>query len=349
MRGLRAAVSAGLSFAIDGLETTPERQAPVPPELISQARFAARREVPVETVLRRYFAGHALLGDFVLRAGTEGRLAIGAPELQRAWHSQVALLDRLIVAVADAYRCELDRRRRSTDHRRSEQVRRLLAGELVDTSGLGYELDAWHLAAVVAGPDANRVLRELASAIDRTLLCACAEDAEWAWLGGREPLQPREAIASVAAILPAGGALALGEPGYGIEGWRLSHRQARAAIPIALRSKPNVVAYADVALLSAAIRDEVLAESLRETYLAPLAKTPDGGHLLRKTLKAYFAAGRNISSAAAALGVSRPTVKARLSMIEERVGRPVHESAAEIETVLALGDLNGPLPHSDQR
>ncbi|HSK49130.1 MAG TPA: helix-turn-helix domain-containing protein [Solirubrobacterales bacterium] len=343
VRGLRDAVAAAISYAIEGLEKPPERAEPVPPELLSQARFAARCGVSIETVLRRYVAGYALLGDFVLRVMGEKPSAIGSSELQQAWRSEAALLDRLIVAVADAYRSELSQRWRSTDYQRSEQVRRLLAGELVDTNGFDYELEAWHLGVVATGPDAKKVLRGLAAALDRLLLCVCAGEAEWAWLGGREPLQPREVLHLGAAIPPPGGALALGEAGYGIEGWRLSHRQARASIPIALRGGAKAVAYADVALLSTAVRDEVLAQSLRETYLAPLETATGGGKLLRETLKAYLTAGHNISSTAAALGVSRPTVKARLEMIEERIGRPVQESTAGIETALQLEELSRPL------
>ncbi|MCL2770562.1 MAG: helix-turn-helix domain-containing protein, partial [Solirubrobacterales bacterium] len=54
---------------------------------------------------------------------------------------------------------------------------------------------------------------------------------------------------------------------------------------------------------------------------------------------AYLAAERNISSAAAALGVARSTVEARLSTIERRLGRSLHPCPAELEVALALGEL----------
>ena len=49
---------------------------------------------------------------------------------------------------------------------------------------------------------------------------------------------------------PAEVALAIGEPGQGLAGWRFSHRQAAAALPIALHSDRTHTRYADVALLA---------------------------------------------------------------------------------------------------
>ncbi|MBA3865218.1 MAG: helix-turn-helix domain-containing protein [Solirubrobacterales bacterium] len=57
---------------------------------------------------------------------------------------------------------------------------------------------------------------------------------------------------------------------------------------------------------------------------------------MRKTLRAYFAANRNGASAAAALGVSRQTVKNRLRAAEELIGRGLTECAADLETALRL-------------
>lgn len=69
---------------------------------------------------------------------------------------------------------------------------------------------------------------------------------------------------------------------------------------------------------------------------APLADGRDGGLELRKTLRAYFTTGRNITSAASALGVSRQTVGNRLRVIEEKLGRTIESCAPEIEVALRL-------------
>ena len=56
----------------------------------------------------------------------------------------------------------------------------------------------------------------------------------------------------------------------------------------------------------------------------------------RTTLRAYFAAERNVSSTAVVLGVDRRTVTNRLRAIEELFGRPLKDVAAELETALRL-------------
>src|SRR5262249_23743954 len=97
--------------------------------------------------------------------------------------------------------------------------------------------------------------------------------------------------------------------------------------------------YADVALEASMLQDELLVTSLRELYLNPLADERDGGEALRQTLQAYIAAGRNLSSAAALLRVSRRTVANRLRAVEGKLGRVLSGAMAEIEAALRLRDL----------
>lgn len=166
----------------------------------------------------------------------------------------------------------------------------------------------------------------------------------WAWLGGRNPLPPgfdRVLAKTWPPRLP----LALGEPTCDLSGWRLTHQQARAALPIAQRSPEAFVRYADVAVLASICQDEVLTTSLRELYLAPLEQERDGGEVARETLRAYFVAGRNAASAAAALGVSRQAVTKRLRAIEVALGRPLAGNAIELEAALRIEALDASDKH----
>jgi DNA-binding PucR family transcriptional regulator len=108
------------------------------------------------------------------------------------------------------------------------------------------------------------------------------------------------------------------------------------AFPLARPRRTPVIRYSEVALAATVLQDDLLASSLRQLYLDPLAEERDGGQCLRETLRAYLAAGGNASSAAAALGVHRRTVTSRLITIEERIGRPVDDATAELETALQL-------------
>ena len=223
-----------------------------------------------------------------------------------------------------------------------ELIERLLAGERLDTAELGYELDANHLGLLVSGPGAERALAALARSLDARLLCLPRpEGVLWAWLGQRSPLDPKEAQRLVEELRPRPAAIALGEPGEGAEGWRLTHRQARAALAVALRSPEAVTRYADVALLASVLQDELLATSLRRIYLEPLETERDGGEVLRETLRAYFAAGRNVSSAAIALNINRRTLSSRLGTAETLIGRPLEECASELQMALRLDELDG--------
>jgi hypothetical protein len=336
--GLKAAVNAAVSYGLSAIEGGGSRAEPVPHELLAQARRAARSGVGLDTVLRRYVAGHALLGDYFLQAAEGDERLQGAP-LQHLLRAEAVLFDRLVVAVTEEYAEEAKAQLHTSEHRRAGRVKRLLAGDLVEAPELGYELDAWHLAIVAAGPGMGDAIRELATSLDRRLLLVRpGGEVVWAWLGGRGKLAGADVI-RLASSGSWSGPLALGEPAEGIAGWRLSHRQARAAMPIARGAASGAVCYGDVALLASTMQDDLLAASLRQLYVAPLAAGGDDGATMRETLHAYFAAGRNASSAAASLGVSRQTVSIRLRSAEGRIGRPLDRCGAELETALRLQEL----------
>jgi PucR-like helix-turn-helix protein/diguanylate cyclase with GGDEF domain len=334
--GLRAAVAAAVEYGLMGIEQGEEWSGPIPPAAVVQAHRAARTGVELDTVLRRYAAGYTLLEDFIVQE------ADGFPSqaLRQVLATQGSLLESLMASIATEYRREVERAGRTLEQRRSEHVQRLLAGEPVDTAELGYEFDAWHVGVIATGAGARGALRGLGEGSDRQLLLVSRGDQTvWAWLGGRRRL----AVADVERLLPAaagaGVSLVVGEPGSGLDGWRLTHRQAQAALVVALHTPQPVTRYAENMLLAAALRDEMLARSLKEVYLAPLAGQRDGGAVSRETLRAYFAAGRNAATAAQRLGVDRHTVGRRLQAFETLLGRPLYTCQAELEVALRLEEL----------
>lgn len=340
--GLKAAVSAAVSYGLAALERRDPAAEPIPPALLVQARRAAQMGVGLDTVLRRYVAGHALLDDFIVQ---EARTIHGArSSLGRdALRIEALVLDHLIDSIAVEYNETIQVRSHSRDQRRIVCVRRLLAGELTDATELHYDLAGWHLALVARGPTAARVIRDLAAAADRHLLLVQVDERDvWAWLGGRRPFAESELLRLAAPPRRPGAAVSIGEPGHELAGWRLTHLQGRRAMPIALRDSRRVVLHREVALAAAALRDEVLAESLRQAYLIPLEGEPDGGRQLRTTLRAYLAAKHNVSSAAAALGVSRQTVSRRVCAAEEKIGQSLDTCPAELETALRFSAMFEP-------
>jgi hypothetical protein len=338
LHGLNEAVEAAIEYRLEVLEGG-ERQAPdVPAVLLAQARLDARDGVPLDTVLRRYFAGNSLFGDFLVEEAE--RAEVPSAALRPLLAAQATLGDRLIAAVSAEHAREVKHRPRSAAERRRESVKALLAGELVDQSELGYDLDAHHLALIAKGEGAEELMRGIAASLDRRLLAVQREEEPIlaCWLGGRWPLAAEEAATALAAAASERVFVAVGEPGEGLAGWRFSHHQAKAALPIAERRGEAVVRYADVAVLASIARDDLLATSLRRLYLEPLERMRDGGKVARQTLRAYFDAERNISSTAAVLGVDRRTVRNRLRAIEEQLGRPLTGSLADLEIALRLDD-----------
>lgn len=336
--GLKAALDAALGYFLEGIETAEPSQLAVPTALAAQARLAAQRKIGLELVLRRCLAGHAVFCDFLLEEAQE---EVRGRELARLLRAQAALLDALVEKVSeehrDAERLLLERRLDTGEKRKLESVRRLLDGERLDASGLDYELEGVHIGVAASGDDPNEALQALASSLRSQLLVVSPErELTWAWLGAPRRPSSEEIERTLGCLSFEDVAMALGEPAEGLSGWRLTHRQACAALPLAVSDSKQVVRYADVMLLASLLQDDLLRTSLRRLYLEPLEKERDGGEMARATLRAYFACARNVSSAASALGVSRKTVANRLHAIEDRLGRSIEDVDLEIAAALRL-------------
>jgi len=338
LEGLNAAIAAAIEYRLAVLELGERRAPVVPPVLLGQARLDARDGVPLDTVLRRYFAGTSLFGDFLVKEAE--RAAVPSSVLPSLLGSQAVLGDRLLAAVSAEYAREAMDRPKGAAERRRDCAKALIAGELVDHSDLGYELEGHHLALMAKGEGAPAAIRALAERLERRVLVVTREEepVSACWLGGGAPLTASEAAEALDEISSNRVLVTIGEPGEGLPGWRLSHRQAKAALPIAERSGESVLRYADVVLLASIARDDLAVASLRQLYLHPLAEARGGGAVARETLRAYFAAERNVSSTAAALGVNRRTVTNRLRAIEDLLGRPLTELGTDLETALRLDE-----------
>jgi hypothetical protein len=344
LTGLRAAVSVAVGYWLSTDERVARPTEPTPPALLDQARRAARVGISLDTVLRRYFAAYILLGDFVMQEAAAWEETT-AEQARGFFRVHGALFDEVVTAVSEEYRMEKARRSRSVEQAHAERIEMLLAGELLDTSRLGYDFGSHHLGAIASGPRAADAIRELAAAAGRRLLLVRPRlDVAWGWLGGRRQLSAAEAAERADRDCLRETTLALGEAAAGLTGWRLTHRQAQAALPVGAARGDPLVRYGEVALLASVVQDDLLASSLRALFLTPLEEPPSSSGVdLLRTLRAYLDAGGNVSSAAAALRVNRSTVSSHVRLIEERLGRPLHSCIAEAEVALRLEELGYPL------
>jgi hypothetical protein len=339
--GLRDVVAEGIEYALTSIEQGADWTGPIPPAAAEQARRSARDGIRLDTVLRRYAAGDRLLREFIMEEADR----FPGQALRHALSAQGVHVDRLMASVSAEYMQELSRMRRSPAQRLGERVQGLLAGDGPSVAGdLDYELDAWHLGMIVTGPESEEAVQGLARRLDRQVLVVSrGDDLIWAWLGGRRPL-PVTDVEPALDVVPANVSIGVGEPRRGIQGWRLTHREAQAAREVMLRRPAPLTRSSDVVLLAALLRDETLAKSLLETYLAPLDEFGDSGPVLRQTLRAYLDSGLNAATAAAVLKVDRHTVQRRLRKVEEALGRLLPECHAELGVALSLEELGESAP-----
>jgi hypothetical protein len=332
--GVRLAIGAALSYAVDAIEASGPPP-PMPSQLLTQARLAVSYRVGLDRVLRRYFAGYALLSNFVIEE-MEKLHTVSPGAVSRQLAAQAALLERLTEAITEEYQRSSGRSVAGARRRLTKEIEELLAADRADIPDLTYELDGWHLGAVGWGDGAAQGCRELAARLDRQILLVPRDDGGvWAWLGGRRRPRPDLLVEIPDFHIPRA-SIAIGELGAGLAGWRRSHLQAKAALPLALQRPERVTRYSDVGLQASLARDDLLRSALRERYLTPLEDDRDGGATARQTLRAYLRSGRNVSSAAAALGVDRHTVANRLRSMEEQIGCSIQSCLTEIDLVLRL-------------
>ncbi|HEU4906793.1 MAG TPA: helix-turn-helix domain-containing protein [Solirubrobacterales bacterium] len=337
--GLREAIAAAINLGFKAIEHG-EQDPEIPQALLDQARLAVQNGVQLETVVQRYVAGYTLLGNFVMEETEEGDL-LASTELRRIREAQAVLFNRVVAAVSAEYRREHAARSGTGERSRIDQVERLLAGEVLDTSGLEYDFDRVHTGLIALGRDAQPAIGRLARSLDRRLLVVRITDqTHWAWLGGTAAEKPATLKRAISQHWPPHLPLALGEQDRGIDGWRLTHRQADAVLQVALHADAKQVHYADEALLASISGDDLLKTSLQKIYLDPLSRDRDGGKALCETLRAYFDAGQTVSSAAAVLNVSPKTVGNRLRAVEKKLGRPLNTCGTELDAALRLKKLD---------
>lgn len=335
----RQAVSAAIGYGIEALVSAEEEPPPLPSILLSRARLAARDGEPLQAVIRRYLAGFAALGDYLFaRAGREG--ADGGTAVRTLIADLACLTDRVIATVGSEYSRAVDSRPRTPGEQQAAIVARLLDDELLDPAGLSYDFDAVHVGLIAEGPAAREAVDRLISAFEaHRLLVELEGGSVWAWLGSSRDRDWDVILNCLLGDLPGDLTVAIGEPAASLGGWRLTHRQASAALPVVRAALQGPVRYRDVALPAAAHRDPLLRKSLEMLYVEPLGTRRDAD-TLRETLRAYLAVDRNASSAAALLHVDRRTVTSRIRAAEDFLGRPLSSCASDLNLALQLEHLD---------
>lgn len=349
----RSSVLSALASIVDGLargRRPPDRPSDA---ALQEARIAAQAGIDLHSLLRTYRVGQSILWDAILEEtlrvveSDERRMAVlrQASDYQYSWNNKVT------EAVISAYQAEHNAYFfRSQDRKRRAVVSDILRGMPADVQQLGYSLRAEHLAVVAWGrsPEAN--IRALAVSLDaRHLTVSGTSGTYLGWLGS-STLKRVLGERPEAAHALSGTHLALGEAAHGVEGFRLSHRQAWQAYRVGKLRGVEVVNYRDVSLEALMLKDRQAVQDFVARELGPLQDEEDPrGELLRSTLRAYFRCGQNAASTAQAIHVHERTVAYRLRSIEARLGVTIGARREELAVALRLADVMNQVSSADLR
>jgi len=340
----------------------------VPEETLEHARMYVRRGIGLPVLLRTYRVGHAVM--WRLWQGAVDRHAVD-PALRlavrdRAGAMLFGALDVVTGRVVDEYHAERERWSRNAAARRAEAVRDLLDGQPLDlvaaSATLGRDLAGRHRAAILwtadddqdAGARLERAAREVAAAIGRGTPLLVPDGARRLWLWTTPVAESPDAAApapgaaagragdhDVVALRADGVSVALGEPGVGADGFRRSHREARAARALARRTgRPagSTVRWQRAGLLGLLTSDVELARAFAARELGGLDADDDATARLRATLRTFLAEGERSARTAERLAVHPNTIANRLRQAEAALGRPLAVRRAELAAALAIRD-----------
>ncbi|MEV7976716.1 helix-turn-helix domain-containing protein [Streptomyces sp. NPDC086519] len=317
------------------------------------------RRVPLEQVLSGFRAGNEQLAEAYL--GACRRLV---PPEQQAEQLEVVFTilfefaNSFHATISDFYLAEERRWLASANARRDQMVRSILAGEDISAETasrvLGYDLASSSHVGVIfrrsaaASGDATPLREEAVSMLSGLEATAClvmAIDRTEVWAWASVPGQ----CAPDASTIPAlrGVLVAVGRRQSGLEGFRTTHAEARAAVRVAELNATaigggQVVDFHDVRLVALLTADSADALSFMRDELGELGGSGETPRVLRETLRAYLGSNSRPQDTARTLFVAKNTVIYRVKRAEEMLGHDIRARQLELGVALRLAAVIGP-------
>lgn len=306
--------------------------------LADEAAAAARSDLGWELLNRTYRLTHQALWEEVFPVLAELRLPRADQAMLLRQVSDVFFdhFERQAEAARQVFEMARQEKSERSQQRLRERVAKVLDGVAVRDVELGYRLGQDHLALVAWGVNVEASVRNLASHLGAELLLVEAGAGHvWGWLGlaSSDVADPTGAVRP-----PAGTHVALGSVSAGRDGFVTSHREARLAASLGARglvsSTVPVIRFDRVALLAAALEDEVTARVCAQHLLAPLEAAGTRAPELADTLVVWARSGLSPRAAGRQLSVSERTVRYRVERLEELLGADLRNRLPEL--VLAV-------------
>ena len=328
------------------------------PQIYGLARTLARRGFDLTVLLSVYRAGRNATWDFITDTLNEqvGDPAVRSAVLMQFWTHAAYWIDTAVESLIVVFTAEREQWQRGTLARHAETVKAVLAGQSLDVEAavlsLGYPLRQHHTAFVlsvgetVPDADVQRLLESAARAVStglgstRPLMIPCGARTAWCWAA--TPGQPETLDAAVAETLHPFVRVAVGGCHGGLDGFRLSHCEAVAALSVA-DSAAAVTAFSDVeiACLAAGILDEDARSAFVRRELGSLAGSDETSERLRETLRAYLANGGDAAATGERLRLHPNTVRYRIRQAEKAIGHPIQQRPGRTELALEIISVLG--------
>jgi hypothetical protein len=320
----------------------------------------AQRGVPVNALVRAYRLGQEEVLRFnfaeINRQCTNPTAALIAT--QHVVTTVFTYIDWISQQVVTVYEAEREQWLANRNTVRVARIHEIIEGKELDhetaESAIGHPLRQYHLGVIAwtvnETPAPNflarlenlitALAREIAD-VSRPLFFACDRFSGWGWLPmGRTPAAV-DATALIKLIQNTHVELrvALGSPGFGLTGFRDTHRQARQAQRVAHLAgqlAAPVTSYTEPAVRAAGLLSENL-ESTRilvQSALGSLAIDDPHRARLRETLLAFYSTGNNYTASAEVLNLHKNSVKYRLSRAAAEIGQPIDPDRLDIELAL---------------
>jgi PucR C-terminal helix-turn-helix domain/GGDEF-like domain len=326
-----------------------------PAAAVEYARRLAQRGVPIIALIRAYRVGH---GRFLSRCIDELGARSQDASLTAAVTSRMAdvsfrYIDRVSEEVISAYQHERDNWLLTQTAVRAARVRVLLGGQPIDIdateSALGYRLRQRHIGLIAwvtgtpHGSEGLTRLDQLASTAARVLgspgrplFVPRDETLAWIWLAVSGNMAVSgEALAKAFDNGDSSVRIVAGEPGYGLDGFRLTHQQAVRTQDLALAAKPGsrLTTFANVGAVALICADMSAARSWVWGMLADLALDDEPHARLRETLQVFLSTG-SYTTTAERLVLHKNSVQYRIRKAEDALGGPISDRGADLELAL---------------
>ncbi|MEU3302193.1 helix-turn-helix domain-containing protein [Streptomyces sp. NPDC006678] len=327
-----------------------------PAAALEYARRLAQRDIPLSTLIRAHRIGSWRFLQWCLdelnRQDTDEDLATATN--RRMLQVSFGYNDRVTEHVIVVYQQERDHWLLGQTAARGARVRDILTEKDVDLNwaepALGYRLRQNHLGLVawlptVKGEGAGLALLDrITNEVARKLGCPARplfvpRDAvlSWAWLpfGSRGEVSS-EQLSNVIGLSDPSVHVCAGSIGYGIEGFRSTHRQAMRAQELAAAASPtpqftDFSAVAPIALMATNIDDM---RAWVWGILGPLVVDDESSARLRETMQIFLSTGCSYTATASAQILHKNTVQYRIRKAEEIMEHPVQKGHTDLEVAL---------------